>query len=252
MSRADELFKMWVEKPTRKSDGFSERKSKEKPKKETKTEAEKSVKNSKKQTTKKPEKKSEEKSAYNNSDRNFMKAVESIQKNAKKTGVSEEKSTFMQDGKLIILDGHRILRAKYPFITAKEVENPLETKKFFEAAYQNCDRKMQCPTIPELKALIKGAKEEACKGLDQFEIKRAKRHGKLKRVLYRFENGLTVNADYLLDAINLTGKSEFRCNSENVNVPILFESDDGIYEHILLPVHSEFRKGEHEGECFVA
>lgn len=203
----------------------------------------------------KPSKKSAEKKPVKTvekmPERSFMTAVKNIQKSAKSNGYAEEESTYLQNDKLIIMDGHRILRAKYPFITAKKTEGTFDADKFFQQVHSLHTEKMKAPEISELKRLILKAREDFCEGLSELEIRRMKRHGYFKRILYRFENGLTVNAQYLLDAINLTGTTEFY--SSGLKDPMLFESEDGIYEHALLPVYNNDPENcEHKGECFVA
>lgn len=245
MTGADELYAMFLEtsqgnKPSKKSAESKPVKSK--------------VETSTKTVKKSQEKKQHEKVVEKMPERSFITAVKNIQKSAKSNGYAEEKSMYLQDGKLILLDGHRILRSKYDFWGAKKAdseENFFDADKFFQQVHSLHSEKMEAPEISELKRLILKAREDFCEGLSELEIKRAKRNGDLKRILYRFENGLTVNAQYLLDAINLTGVTEFY--SSGLNDPMLFESQDGIYEHALLPVYNpDPANCEHKGECFVA
>ncbi len=235
MKTAEDLFKMWYEKPTKISAG----KSAEKP-------AKKAVKKTAK--AEKPIKKSVEisKDAFNG--RDFSQAVKNIQKSAERNGLSREFSTFMKGKHLFILDNYRILKCKYPFITAPKNPKGLDVDRFFTDAHNRITgEKFNAPTIPELKKMIAEAKEDYCRGLSEAEIRRLKRKGKLSRVLYQFDNGLTVNADYLIDALALTRKTEF--SFTGLKYPLIFQSDDGNYEMALCPVNSQEK---FKGACKVA
>lgn len=151
---------------------------------------------------------------------NFMAAIRNIQKSAEKLGISKEAGTFCKDGTLYIHDSHRIVKSKYDFIGAGENPKGFDAERFFETFKSS--KKISSPSFEELAEMVKKTRREAGKR-------------KPTRVLYQFKNGLTVNADYLLDAMAITGSSEFYC-SDNKS-PLIFKSEDDFYEVVVRPVN---------------
>ena len=249
----EELFRMWSAKPTKKSVVKATEKTVKKSKEVSvkKAEPKKSAEKPKKQTVKKQEKKSEQKIPAKVEGQNFMSAVKHIQKSAEKRGLAENAGTFSKGNFLYLTDNCRILKSRFKFITAGENPKAFDVDNFFAQVHNRKGEKTaNCPTIPELKKLIENAKAEYCKGMTDKEIAKAKRKGELKRVLYRFEDGLTVNADFLMDAIHLTGSTEFKYIAKDKKSPLIFKSSDGNYEMALLPVYSTDKK--FKGNCKVA
>lgn len=243
MNIADELFDIWSAKPANKSLVKANKSEKSKRfsralKSEDKTEKSKPVEKSEEYYSllaqfldaEKPLK-SKKKSfdvcspsafvaAQAPNDKNFMAAIKSIQKNAEKIGISKESGTFCKDGTLYIHDSHRIVKSKYDFIGAEENPKGFDAERFFETFKSS--NKISSPSFEELSEMVKKTRREAGKR-------------KPTRVLYQFKNGLTVNADYLLDAMAITGTSEFYC-SDNKS-PLIFKSEDDFYEVVVCPVN---------------
>ena len=225
MGTADELFDLWLSKPAKKSTAKTEVKKskrvftaqKSEPKSaETKTGIGSLLDlltdiQEPKQVAKHPSKKSEG---------DFMDAIRNIQKNAEKLGFSKEKGTFCKNKTLYILDSHRIVKSKYDFIGASENPEAHDVEGFFEEI--ETVKKTNAPSFSELTEMVKKARKDAGKR-------------KPARVLYQFEDGLTVNADYLLDAMAITRNSEFGYSDKKS--PLIFKSEDGLYEVAVLPVN---------------
>jgi hypothetical protein len=74
-----------------------------------------------------------------------------------------------------------------------------------------------------------------------------KQAGRGYRVLYRFENGLVLDADYLLEAMKATKAEKLVRDEGMTKKPVFLYSDD--VDVLLLPVHT----GEHaEPGLFIA
>lgn len=237
MNVADELFKIWSAKPAHKSSAKTDVKKSERKtrgsRSETKPVKPKSGEEPKKHLTLLEQFLDSEKSLKINSSSsvsakaeepnspNFMKAIRSIQKNAEKLGIPKESGTFCKNGTLYILDGHRVVKSKYDFLGVKDNPDGMEVERFFESS--QFSKKINSPSFNELSKLVKETRKNAGKR-------------KPTRVLYQFDNGLTVNADYLLDAMAITGNTEFGY-SDNGN-PLCSRSEDGLYEVVVCPVNS--------------
>ena len=199
MTVAEELFKMWSEKPREISTA-------------------KAVPKSTRKTTSKP--KTQEKKVLS---KTFMKTIEGIQKSAEKHGFDRSCATFSEGKFLYILDGHRILKSKQKFITAGKNVGGFDVDNIFGDTHNRITEKIASPTYAELSEMVKKTRKDAGKR-------------KPTRVLYQFKNGLTVDADYLLDALNITENTEFSFTDRTH--PLVFESKDKNYEMLVCPVHS--------------
>lgn len=194
MTVAEELFKMWCEKP-----------------KEITAEP------------KKHEKKAVQKMPEKFKSKDFMQAIKSIQKSAVKYGIDEACATFTEGDFLYIHDNFRVVKSKHKFMKAGENVGGFDVNKFFSTVYKSNTKKLTAPAISELSEMVKKTRKDAGKR-------------KPTRVLYQFKNGLTINADYLLEAMEITGSNKFTYS--DLMHPLLFKSDDKNYEVIVCPVHS--------------
>ena len=207
MSVVDELLKMWDAKPTEKS-------------------TEKSVQKSTRNSARKAERKSTAKSKAQEKNvlsKTFMKTIEGIQKSAEKHGIDKACATFFEGKFLYVLDGHRILKSKQKFIKAGKNVGGFDVDNIFGDVHNRITEKITSPTYAELSEMVNKTRKDAGKR-------------KPTRVLYQFKNGLTVDADYLLDALSITDNTEFSFTDKTH--PMIFESKDKNYEVLVCPVNS--------------
>jgi hypothetical protein len=129
-------------------------------------------------------------------------------------------------------DGHRIIR------TNKMVDLPavngVATDEFWEKAEKEIARyeEVELPDLAQFTLDVKTMQKQAGRGY---------------RVLYRFENGLVLDADYLLEAMKATKAEKLVRDEGMTKKPVFLYSDD--VDVLLLPVHT----GEHaEPGLFIA
>lgn len=145
-----------------------------------------------------------------------------------KTGkASLMKYAYTEDGIKWVLDGYRIAGffddVDLPEVPEDQRDRWYKVEHIVDNEYD--DTEMTAPTIGELKAEIKLAKAEK------------------KRCMYVFDNGICVNAQYLLDFMegldNIRIYAYTYTNGKvTMKSPIRIEADNGI--GVLLPINHNF------------
>lgn len=152
------------------------------------------------------------------------KAFKAIIKSAEKTYNRDLHGAFMRGNYIYASDGHRIIR------TNKMVDLPtvngVATDEFWEKAEKEIARyeEVELPDLTQFTLDVKTMQKQAGRGY---------------RVIYRFENGLALDADYLLEAMKATNAKKLVRDEGMTKKPVFLYGDD--VDVLLLPVHT----GEH-------
>lgn len=152
-------------------------------------------------------------------DKKLLQAVKSIQKTGCKDTRQFLGAIYEENGKNVILDNCRIIRTTEAIGTAEDFPDKFKTERIFN---QEWESEIKLPTEKELREAIKKAKAD-------FKEKNGKR---AKSVMYRFENGLALNAEWLLDGIKATEAEVLRY--AGIRKPVVLQNDKT--EYLLLPI----------------
>ena len=149
------------------------------------------------------------------------KAFKAIIKSAEKTYNRNLHGAFMRGNYIYASDGHRIIR------TNKMVDLPtakgVAADEFWAKAENDIHRheEVELPNIADFMVDVKTMQKQA---------------GRNATILYTFENGLTVNAVYLLEAMKATGAETLVKDEEATKKPFFLYGED--MDVMLLPVYS--------------
>lgn len=149
------------------------------------------------------------------------KAFKVIIKAAEKTYNRDLHGAFMRGNYIYACDGHRAIR------THKMVDLPavkgVAADEFWAKAENEIRRheEVALPNIADFTVDVKTMQKQA---------------GRNATILYTFENGLTVNAVYLLEAMKATGAEVLVRDEEATKKPFFLYGED--MDVMLLPVNS--------------
>ena len=155
---------------------------------------------------------------------NIERAFKVVIKAAEKTYNRDLHGAFMRGNYIYASDGHRIIR------TNKMVDLPavngVATDEFWEKAEKEIARyeEVELPDLAQFTLDVKTMQKQAGRGY---------------RVIYRFENGLALDADYLLEAMKATKAEKLVRDDGMTKKPVFLYGED--VDVLLLPVHT----GEH-------
>ena len=142
---------------------------------------------------------------------------------------------FENAGKYCATDGYRLFRFSAPLSSdIPTIANSMDTAKAYGdiSAYSVA---MGLPTVKEIKDTIKLLKSGACRGVLNYGKFHAICSGKHVDVNYDFGYGLPlVNAEYLLDMLEVFPDCKAFCAPGNAIRPVYFVSGDN--DGLILPV----------------
>ena len=162
-----------------------------------------------------------------------LKAAERVIKSAKKQERPALHGAWIADGMQYICDAYRAARFPEPLDLPKIPENipPIDAARFFAAADQNAGARLNLPDVHTLKAYIKT--EKAAR----------KAAGDKRPPVWDFgENLPAVNAEFLLDFIELFPDATATANKYNPLLGMIYFSTPDGAEGVLLPVKMGVRK----------
>lgn len=152
---------------------------------------------------------------------NIEKAFKVIIKAAEKAYNRDLHGAFMRGNYIYACDGHRIIR------TNKMVDLPavkgVAADEFWAKAEKEIARheEVELPDLAQFTMDVKTMQKQAGRGY---------------RVLYRFENGLVLDADYLLEAMKATKAEKLVRDEGMTKKPVLLYGED--MDVLLLPVNA--------------
>lgn len=155
---------------------------------------------------------------------NIERAFKVIIKAAEKGHNPSLKGAFMRGNYIYACDGHRIIR------TNKMVDLPavkgVDADELWAKAEKEIARheEIDLPDLAQFTLDVKTMQKQAGRGY---------------RVIYRFENGLALDANYLLEAMKATKAEKLVRDEGTTKKPVLLYGED--MDVLLLPVHT----GEH-------
>lgn len=156
--------------------------------------------------------------------------VRNILNNAAKSSNQSLHGAWVQDGMQYACDSYRAIQVFEP-VDVPELNKgakPLDVAKFFNNP--QADIELALPDIRALKADIAQAKAN-------FRVKAGSSRARC-HVLYRFDNGALVNAEYLYDGIRATGATTAMTskNAKGLLInPVYLYSDKCNY--MFVPIH---------------
>ena len=119
-----------------------------------------------------------------------------------------------------------MLRTEEPGFDPETTNEVYKTEKFYPTAYT--DTVLEAPSVKELKAMRDNEKMK-------YRMLTGKRSCD-RRVIYKFENGYTLNIEYLIDGINATGSNKLYFWGHKQ--PCLFKSEDDKTDYLLCPINN--------------
>lgn len=156
---------------------------------------------------------------------NIQKAFMTVIKAAQKHNSRNLTGAFKRGEHTYACDGHRLIRTKKDVSLPQAVGADVDT--YWRKAESEIARheEVDLPDPSEFAVDVKTMKKEAGKGY---------------RIIYTFENGLCVDAEYLLEAMKATGTDRLVMDEGATKKPMFFYGDD--VDVMLLPVNSESTK----------
>jgi hypothetical protein len=155
---------------------------------------------------------------------NVERAFKVIIKAAEKGYNLSLKGAFKRGDYTYASDGHRLIRTKRP-VSLPEA-NGVAADEFWEKAEKEIARyeEVELPDLAQFTLDVKTMQKQTLRG---------------HRVIYCFENGLTLDADYLMEAMKATKAEKLVRDEGATKKPVFFYGED--VDVLLLPVHT----GEH-------
>ena len=155
---------------------------------------------------------------------NIERAFKVIIKAAEKGYNLSLKGAFKRGDYTYASDGHRLIRTKRP-VSLPEAKG-VAADEFWEKAEKEIARyeEVELPDLAQFTLDVKTRQKQTLRGY---------------RVLYRFENGLVLDADYLLEAMKATKAEKLVRDEGMTKKPVLLYGED--MDVLLLPVST----GEH-------
>ena len=155
---------------------------------------------------------------------NIERAFKVIIKAAEKTYNRDLHGAFKRGDYTYACDGHRLIRTNRP-VSLPEAKG-VSGDNFWAKAEKEIARyeEVELPDLAQFTLDVKTMQKQAGRGY---------------RVIYRFENGLALDADYLLEAMKATKAEKLVRDEGMTKKPVFLYGDD--VDVLLLPVHT----GEH-------
>jgi hypothetical protein len=152
---------------------------------------------------------------------NIERAFKVVIKAAEKGYNLSLKGAFKRGDYTYASDGHRLIRTKRP-VSLPEA-NGVAADEFWEKAEKEIARyeEVELPDLAQFTLDVKTMQKQAGRGY---------------RVLYRFENGLVLDADYLLEAMKATKAEKLVRDEGMTKKPVFLYGDD--VDVLLLPVYT--------------
>ena len=149
---------------------------------------------------------------------NIAKAFKAVIKTAKKVNNADLQGAFKHGEYTYVCDSHRAMRttADIALPTAKGINMEVLYKKMLDAITSR--EELELPDRAELMTEVKTCRKAV---------------GRSGIVHYTFKDGLTVNAEYLLDAMEATGTSTIVRQSGSKRHGMIMEGNE--VEALLLP-----------------
>ena len=142
---------------------------------------------------------------------------------------------FEDAGKYCATDGYRFFRFSAPLSSdIPVISNGMNTEKAY-GDISACSVALDLPTAKEIKDTVKLLKSGSCRGVLDYGRFHAVKVGKRINVNYDFGYGLPmVNAEYLLDMLEVFPDCKAFCAPGNAIRPVYFVSGDN--DGLILPV----------------
>lgn len=152
---------------------------------------------------------------------NIERAFKVVIKAAEKGYNPSLKGAFKRGDYTYASDGHRMIRTKRP-VSLPEA-NGVAADEFWRKAEKEIARyeEVELPDLAQFTLDVKTMQKQAGRGY---------------RVIYRFENGLVLDADYLLEAMKATKAEKLVRDEGMTKKPVLLYGDD--VDVLLLPVNA--------------